>query len=126
MQLLKDPREPIPATAKHGKRVDDEYERAGTANIFLLTEPLAGWREVAVRERKTKLNWATEMARLLEGRYADCERVVLVCDHSIRQRRVEVVKNRQTPSAPRKHRENRCLPHAWQVDEKIPANSSRN
>jgi hypothetical protein len=81
VQLLKDVREPIPATAKHGKRVDYEYERAGTANIFLFTEPLAGWREVAVRDRKTKLDWATEMARLLEGRYADCRRVILVCDN---------------------------------------------
>jgi hypothetical protein len=81
VQLLKDPREPIPATAKHGKRVDYEYERAGTANIFMFTEPLAGWREVAVRERKTKIDWATEMARLLEGRYADCARVILVCDN---------------------------------------------
>jgi hypothetical protein len=81
VQLLKDPREPIPATAEHGKRVDYEYERAGTANIFMFTEPLAGWRDVAVRERKTKFDWASEMARLLEGRYADCERVILVCDN---------------------------------------------
>ena len=42
---------------------------------------LAGWREVAVRERKTKIDWATEMARLLEGRYAHCEKVILVCDN---------------------------------------------
>jgi hypothetical protein len=81
VQLLKETRTPIPATAKHGKRVDYEYERAGTANIFMFTEPLAGWREVAVRETKTKVDWATEMARLLEGRYADRQRVILVCDN---------------------------------------------
>jgi DDE superfamily endonuclease len=81
VQLLKETRVPIPATIAHGKRVDYEYERAGTANIFLFTEPLAGWREVAVRETKTKADWAIEMARLLEGRYADCERVILVCDN---------------------------------------------
>jgi len=81
VQLLKETRPPIPATKKHGRRVDYEYERAGTANIFLFTEPLAGWREVSVRERKTKLDWATEMARLLEGRYARCEKVILVCDN---------------------------------------------
>ena len=74
VQRLKEPRQPIPATAEHGKRVDDEYERAGTAHIFMFTELLAGWREVAVRPTKTKHDWATEMARLLEGRYADCER----------------------------------------------------
>lgn len=81
VQLLKDTRAPIPATITHAKRVDYEYERAGTANIFMFTEPLACWREVAVRERKTKLDWATEMARLLEGRYAKCNKVVVVCDN---------------------------------------------
>ena len=81
VQLLKETRPPIPATAKHAKRVDYEYERAGTANIFLFTEPLAGWREVAVRPTKTKLDWALEMGRLLEGRYASCPKVTLVCDN---------------------------------------------
>jgi hypothetical protein len=81
VQLLKETRQPIPATTTHAKRVDYEYERAGTANIFMFVEPLAGWREVAVREKKTKLDWATEMARLLEGRYAKCEKVILVCDN---------------------------------------------
>jgi hypothetical protein len=81
VQLLKETRLPIPATAKHAKRVDYEYERAGTANIFMFTEPLAGWREVAVRPTKTKLDWALETARLLEGRYANCPKVILVCDN---------------------------------------------
>jgi hypothetical protein len=81
VQLLKETRTPIPATAEHGRRVDYEYERAGTANIFMFTEPLAGWREVAVRETKTKIDWAVEMARLLEGRYASCQKVILVCDN---------------------------------------------
>jgi hypothetical protein len=81
VQLLNETRPPIPATAKHAKRVDYEYERAGTATIFMFTEPLAGWREVSVRERKTKIDWATEMARLLEGRYLACEKVILVCDN---------------------------------------------
>ena len=81
VQLLKETRTPIPATAKHAKRVDYEYERAGTANIFMFTEPLAGWREVSVRKTKTKIDWALEMARLLDGRYASCEKVILVCDN---------------------------------------------
>jgi hypothetical protein len=81
VQLLKDARAAIPATAEHAKRVNYEYERAGTATIFMFAEPLAGWREVAVRERKTKIDWATEMARLLEGRYAACAKVILVCDN---------------------------------------------
>jgi DDE superfamily endonuclease len=81
VQFLKETRTPIPATAKHGRRVDYEYERAGTANIFMFTEPLAEWREVTVRPTKTKLDWATEMARLLDDRYAHCEKVILVCDN---------------------------------------------
>ena len=81
VQLVKETRTPIEATADHPKRVDYEYERAGTATIFMFTEPLSGWREATARESKTKVDWAIEMARLLEGRYADCERVVLVCDN---------------------------------------------
>ena len=81
VQLIKETRTPIEPTLEHGRRADYEYERAGTANIFMFTEPLSGWREVAVRERKTKIDWAVEMARLLEGRYADCEKVIVVCDN---------------------------------------------
>lgn len=81
VQLLKETRVPIAATAKHAKRVDYEYERAGTATIFMFAEALACWREVAVRERKTKIDWATEMARRVEGRYARCEKVIVVCDN---------------------------------------------
>ena len=81
VQLLKETRTPIPATKEHGRRVDYEYERAGTANIFMFTEPLAGWRDVSVRATKTKADWAIEMARLLEGRYAACKKVIVVCDN---------------------------------------------
>ena len=81
VQLLKETRVPIPATAQHAKRVDYEYERAGTANIFMFTEPLAGWREVSVRPTKTKVDWAHEMARHMEGRYADCPMVIVVSDN---------------------------------------------
>lgn len=81
VQLLKETRTPIPATTKHARRVDYEYERAGTANIFMFSEPLAGWREAIVRETKTRLDWAAEMARLLEGRYAKCKKLILVSDN---------------------------------------------
>jgi hypothetical protein len=81
VQLLKETRSPIAATARHAKRVDYEYERAGTAALFMFAEPLAGWRGVAIRERKTKTDWAIELARLLEGRYTACVKVILVCDN---------------------------------------------
>jgi len=64
VQLLKETRVPITATKAHVKRVDDEYERAGTASIFTCTEPLSGWRTVRVRKPRTKVDWAIEMAAL--------------------------------------------------------------
>ena len=81
VQLIQEARPPIAATIDHPKRIDYEYERAGTATIFMFTEPLSGWREATAREKKTKIDWALEMARLLEGRYAACDKVVLVCDN---------------------------------------------
>jgi len=81
VQLIKETRTPIKPTLAHAKRVDYEYERAGTATIFMFTEPLSAWRQVAVRERKTKIDWATQMAHLLEGRYASCQKVIVVCDN---------------------------------------------
>lgn len=81
VQLIKETRPPIAGTLEHPRRVDYEYERAGTASIFMFTEPLSGWREATARERKTKVDWAIEVARLLEGRYAACPRITLVCDN---------------------------------------------
>jgi len=81
VRLSKETRTPIPATGKHAKRIDYEYQRAGTANIFMFTEPLAGWREVSVRPTKTNIDWVVEMARFLDGRYAKCEKIILVCDN---------------------------------------------
>src|SRR5262245_36264509 len=54
VQLLKETRTPIPATKDHPRRVDYEYERAGTASLFLFCEPLMGWRTVSIRPRRTK------------------------------------------------------------------------
>ena len=81
VQLHKEVIQPIEATAKHPKRVDYEYERAGTASIFMFTEPLSGWRQATARAQRTKVDWAREVAALLEGRYAKCKQVLLVCDN---------------------------------------------
>ena len=81
VQLIKEIRPPIKATAAHPQRVDYEYERAGTASIFMFTEPLAGWRQATARQTRTKVDWAIEMARLLEDRYASCAQVIVVCDN---------------------------------------------
>lgn len=81
VQLVKETRKPIPATRRHARRVDYEYERNGTASIFMFAEPLAGWRQATARKHRTKWDWAQEVAALLDGRYADCERITLVCDN---------------------------------------------
>lgn len=81
VQLLKETRTPIPVTKDHPRRIDYEYERAGTASVFVFAEPLSGWRDVRVREQRTKVDWAVEMARLLRTRYATAEKVILVCDN---------------------------------------------
>ena len=81
IQLLKETRVPIPATRDHPRRVDYEYERAGTASIFMFCEPLSGWRQVTVRERRTKIDWAGEVEELLRTRYASAQKVTLVCDN---------------------------------------------
>jgi hypothetical protein len=81
VQLTKETRRPIPATKRHARRVDYEYERAGTASIFMFSEPLSGWREATARPTRTKRDWAVEVARLLAGRYRQCPAVTLVCDN---------------------------------------------
>lgn len=81
VQLLKETRQSIAATCDHPQRVDYEYERAGTASIFMFAEPLSGFRQATARPQRTKLDWAVEVAALLDSRYADCEYVTLVCDN---------------------------------------------
>jgi hypothetical protein len=81
VQLIKETRKPLPAEEGQPERYDYEYERNGTANIFLFTEPLRGRRLVRVRERKTALDWATEIQELLDVQYPEAARLRLVCDN---------------------------------------------
>lgn len=81
VQLFKETRTPIGATKKRAKRVDYEYERNGTASIFVFAEPLSGFRQATAREHRTKADWATEVAHLLDTRYGQCEQITLVCDN---------------------------------------------
>lgn len=81
VQLIGETRLPIPANKRHPERVDYEYERKGTASIFLFAEPLAAFRQATARPRRTKVDWAWEVAQLLDTRYADSTTVTLVCDN---------------------------------------------
>jgi hypothetical protein len=81
VQLIGETRVPIPATKEHPQRVDYEYERKGTASIFMFAEPLAAFRLATARPQRTKADWAVEVAQLLDTRYANCEIVTLVSDN---------------------------------------------
>ncbi len=80
-QLIRETRTPIPAAPGRPARVDYEYERAGTANLFMLFEPLAGWRHVKVTERRTKIDFAHVVRELIDEHYPDARKIVLVMDN---------------------------------------------
>ena len=80
-QLVAETRVPLPAEPGQPERVDYEYERCGTANLFLTGEPLAGRRHVTATERRTAVDFAHEVRDLLEVRYPHAEKVVLVMDN---------------------------------------------
>jgi hypothetical protein len=79
-QLIGETREPLPAAPGRVERYDCVYVRNGTASLFLAFEPLAGWRHVAVTESRKRGDWARFVRELLEGRYAEAEKLVLVMD----------------------------------------------
>jgi DDE superfamily endonuclease len=81
VSLLKETRQPLPAAPGQPERVDDEYERHGTAHIFLCTEPLRGTRHVPGTEPRTAVDWATESRDLREVRTPDAVRVRLGWDN---------------------------------------------
>jgi DDE superfamily endonuclease len=81
LQLIKETRQPLLAKPGTPLRYDYEYERVGTANVFLCTEPLTGWRTVDVREQRTRVDWAHQIKYLLDDRYPTAEKVRVVCDN---------------------------------------------
>ena len=79
--LRDDVRDPCPAKCGQVARVDYEYKRNGTAQLFIFTAALSGWRRVSVRERRTAVDWAEEVKVLLDEVYPKAKRVILVCDN---------------------------------------------
>ena len=57
-RLLKDTRVAHAAPTPHARRVDADYERAGTARVGIAAEPWQGWRPVRVRPQRTQVDWA--------------------------------------------------------------------
>ncbi len=80
-QLIGDVATPIPAAPGHPHLMDDEYVRNGVVNIFMEVEPLAGRRHVEITERRTMIDWAHSIKEMLDTRYHDAEKVILVMDN---------------------------------------------
>jgi hypothetical protein len=81
-QLISESRRPISAAPGRPARVDYEYTREGTCTVWMFVEPLGGWRDVAVTVTKTAVDWAERVRRLVDDpRYAQAERITLVCDN---------------------------------------------
>ena len=80
-QLVREVRPPRPPTPGHPARIDYEYERAGTANVFLFVAPLDGWRRVDVTERRTAVDWARQVRRLVDVDYPHADVIRLVMDN---------------------------------------------
>ena len=79
-QLVGETRAPLPPAPGRPARYDPEYVRAGVVNLFMLTEPLRGWRHVRVSQQRTRLDWAHCVQELVDVHYPDAERIVLVMD----------------------------------------------
>jgi hypothetical protein len=80
-QLVGETRGALPAAPGRPARVDYEYVRRGTANVFLFCEPLAGRRQVRITARRTKVDWAVSVRALVDGVYPQAEKIVLVMDN---------------------------------------------
>jgi DDE superfamily endonuclease len=80
-QLVAETRVPIPAAPGKLARIDYEYERKGTANLFMVFEPLAGQRRVTITERRTAIDFAHVIRDLVEAYYPQADTIVLVMDN---------------------------------------------
>ena len=80
-QQTKETRLPRPARPGASSVYDYEYERNGVSNLFMLFAPLEGWRRVEVTDRRTKVDWARVVRKLVDEDYPDKDRIVLVMDN---------------------------------------------
>ena len=119
VQLIGETRVPIPATKEHPERVDYEYERKGTASIFMFAEPLCGYRQATARPHRTKDDWAREVAQLLDSlRWRRAGQAGLrQFEHAHQGSVLRSVSSRKGPR-PRAADQLRVHPQAWQLAER--------
>jgi hypothetical protein len=80
-QLIRETRVPIPAKPGQPARVDYEYERNGTANLFMLFAPLEGWRHVKVTDRHAAVDYAQLLKEVSDSHFPGAAKIVLVQDN---------------------------------------------
>jgi hypothetical protein len=80
-QLTRETGTPLASRKGQPLRFDYEYERNGTANVFMFVEPLRGWRRVEVTERRTRLDWAQQIRQLIDVDYPKAQKITLVMDN---------------------------------------------
>lgn len=80
-QLVGETRTPIATGPGKPQRIDYEYERRGTADVFIFTEPLGNWRCVEVTETRTRIDWAIQVRNLVDVYYPQAEKIRLVMDN---------------------------------------------
>lgn len=80
-QLISEVRPAVGASSGQVERIDYEYHREGTANLFMLFEPLRGWRHVAVTDRRTKLDFAEQMRQLVDVHFPKAAVISVVLDN---------------------------------------------
>jgi hypothetical protein len=80
-QLIGEVRHPLPGRPGSIEKFDTEYKRNGTCDLFVFTAPLVGWRRVEVTERRTKLDWACQVKKLVDLDFPDATVIRLVCDN---------------------------------------------
>jgi hypothetical protein len=80
-QLIGETRKPLSAEPGQPEKFDYVYTRHGVCVTWMFVEPLAGWRDVRVTERRTAVEWACQVRALIDdSRYAKAKRITLVCD----------------------------------------------
>ena len=80
-QQVKETRQARPSRPGAARSYDYEYQRNGVSNLFMLFAPLEGWRRVEVTQRRTKVDWARVIRKLVDEDYPDKDRIVLVMDN---------------------------------------------
>ena len=81
VQLVDETRVPMARAPGRGERFDYEYRRCGTANLYLILEPLGGWRKVTVTEQRTNIEFAHQMRNLVDRHFPNAERIRVVLDN---------------------------------------------